>query len=332
MGKTTLAKAVARRDEVVDTFYDGVLWVTLGTQPKLVEIIADLCRALGDQDVHFSELNAAQSRLRALLENHQCLLIVDDVWRLSDLQPFIGLGPLVTTLVTTRIADVALAAGEAARIKVGQMTEDQAARVLLTAVPEEHRHRVEKRCRELATRLGRWPLLLLLAGGQLRQQFVFGEAAEQALDWIDDNLRAGGVTALDAEGSTEDFEDPQRRDLAVATSIGGSLTLLGEAERQAFLDLGVFPEDVAVPLTTAGQLWSLRDAKGMAIKLANLSLIDLHLGEHARDQASRSDLELRGSPAQGRGTLGRLAIGAWWTRGRTPRRRTTTRGAGCAIT
>ena len=61
--------------------------------------------------------------------------------------------------------------------------------------------------------------------------------------------------------------------------VGGSLTLFGnEADRQAFVDLGVFPEDVDIPLATAGQLWRVSDAKRIALKLANLSLIDLQLG------------------------------------------------------
>lgn len=68
MGKTTLAKAVARRDEVVDTFYDGVLRITFGTRPQLVESINDLCRVLGDQDVQLSGLSAAESHLRGSLE------------------------------------------------------------------------------------------------------------------------------------------------------------------------------------------------------------------------------------------------------------------------
>ena len=282
MGKTTLAKAVARRDEVVDSFHDGVLGVTLGTEPKLVEIMADLCGALRDQDkdMRFTELNTAESHLRDLLENRRCPLIIDDVWRLSGLQPFIGLGTALSTLVTTQIAEVARADGKASCVKVDQMTEDQAADVLLTALPAEHRRRVEQRCRGLATRLGRWPLLLRLARGQLRVQLDFGETAEKALEWIGGNLRDGGVTALDAEGSAEDFEDPRRRDLAVSTSIGGSLRLLGETEREAFLDLGVFPEDIAIPLTTAAQLWRVRDAKGTALRLANLSLTELQLGEH----------------------------------------------------
>ena len=63
--------------------------------------------------------------------------------------------------------------------------------------------------------------MLQLAGGQVRAQLEYGETAEQALEWIGENLRAGGATALDTGGSAEDFEEPARRDLAVSTSIGG---------------------------------------------------------------------------------------------------------------
>jgi hypothetical protein len=281
MGKTTLAKVIARSDEVVDTFYDGVLWITLGTQPKLVESIADLCRTIDrDRDVHFSGLTVAASHLRALLENRRCLIVIDDVWKVSDLQPFIGLGPTVTALITTRIAEVARVVGQDAQVDLGTMTEDQAVRFLLSTIPSEHSPSVKHRCRELARRLGRWPLLLRLATGQLRAQFDCGESAEEALGWVDACLREGGVTALDADASSDDFENEHTRDRAVAISIGGSLGVLRDAERQAFIDLGVFPEDIPIPLATAGQLWGVRDAKGMALKLANLSLVDVQLGQH----------------------------------------------------
>ena len=136
MGKTTLAQVVARRDEVVDAFYDGILWVTLGTQPKLVEIINDLCWELDDEHKPLAELASAQSALHKRLENRRCLLIID-VWRLSDLEPFIRRASSVTTLVTTRIAEVARKANDAARLKVEQMTQDQATRLLLATIPAQ---------------------------------------------------------------------------------------------------------------------------------------------------------------------------------------------------
>ena len=93
-----LAKAVSSSDDVVDAFYDGILWVTLGTQPNVVEVIADLCRALGS-DARFSGLDASRGNLRSLLETRRCLLVIDDVWRVTDLEPLIALGSSVATLV-----------------------------------------------------------------------------------------------------------------------------------------------------------------------------------------------------------------------------------------
>ena len=275
MGKTTLAKALALRDEITDAFHDGVLWITLGTRPVLVDIVADLCRALGRYG-HFSDIDAAATHLRAVLENRFCLLVIDDVWRVSDLQPFIELGPTVAVLVTTRVAEVARLAGERARSAVKQMTRHQSANYLAGIVGRNAR--IRYRCSELARQLGHWPLLLRLAGGQLRAQLDYGESPERAIQWVSETLRQNGVTALDADPSTDDFENTRTRDRAVAVSIGGSLGLLTGPEREAFVDLGVFPDDVDIPLSTAAQLWAVPDGRGIALRLANLSLVDLHLG------------------------------------------------------
>ena len=284
MGKTTLAQAVAHRDDVVDAFYDGVLWATVGIQPKLVEVITDLCLALGPKQT-FAGLNAAESHLRGMLRDRRCLVILDDVWRTTDVTPLLGLGPLVTTLVTTRVADVARAVGRTKGIVLDQMTPDQATDMLMSALgdnptsPKTHRSPIVLRCRTLAERLGRWPFVLALAAAQVRLQLDFGEGPEGALEWIAGRMDREGVASLDADARPEDFDDSRKRDRAFATSIGGSLSLLGERERRAFFDLGIFPEDVEIPLATAAQLWSVPDAKPIALKLANLALVDLRLGD-----------------------------------------------------
>ena len=45
-GKTVLAQALAHDDDIQDAFYDGVLWVSLGERPNLIEMLADLLKTL----------------------------------------------------------------------------------------------------------------------------------------------------------------------------------------------------------------------------------------------------------------------------------------------
>ena len=121
MGKTTLVRALASSEAVKDTFCDGVLWATLGTLPKPLHALRDLCRELGNEQT-FDGFDATCGHLRALLADKRCLVIVDDAWRASDVQPFLRLGPQVATLVTTRVAEVANADPDASQLTLGEMT------------------------------------------------------------------------------------------------------------------------------------------------------------------------------------------------------------------
>ena len=172
----------------------------------------------------------------------------------------------------------------------------------------------EARCRALAERLGRWPLLLSLAVGQIRELLGHGETVEEALAFVEDSLTRSGVTGLDSDAPSGSLDDSSSRSVAFAASIGASLSLLADRDRDAFMNLGILPEDAAIPLATAGQLWDAVDPKRIALRLANVSLIDLSLGD--RPQILVHDLVLRFAAQrlreQGRwGDTHRRLVAAW---------------------
>src|SRR3954452_8200744 len=92
--KTTLARALCHDDEVQDAFHDGILWVTLGEAPgDLMGLVQDLIRALTGERPGFAALEMAAGPLAALLAARRCLIVVDDVWRRGDAEPFLRGGP-----------------------------------------------------------------------------------------------------------------------------------------------------------------------------------------------------------------------------------------------
>jgi hypothetical protein len=87
-------------------------------------------------------------------------------------------------------------------------------------------------------------------------------------------LRAGGPAALDVT-------DSDQRGTAVAATVGYSLDVLKEADRERFFELGVFGEDAEIPLPVAGLLWQgmagmgALEAESLCERLDGLSLLTL---------------------------------------------------------
>ncbi|NMF66411.1 NB-ARC domain-containing protein [Brasilonema octagenarum] len=106
IGKTVLATALARDEEVRQAFPDGVLWVTLGQTPQLLSLQTELAKVLGDSQAVFTEIGLGKTRLRELLADKACLLILDDIWQREHAEAFDVLGERCQMLITTRDAAI----------------------------------------------------------------------------------------------------------------------------------------------------------------------------------------------------------------------------------
>ncbi len=246
-GKTTLARAICHNEAIQDAYFDGVLWVTLGEDPgELTGRIIDLIHILTGERETFETTIAATSRFKELLAERHLLLVIDDVWNQAHLRPFLEGGSNCARLITTRFATVI--PSNASQTMVDAMQLDEAIGLLRPdAAPD-----ADDALENLAKRLGQWPLLLKLAGAMLRRREMLGSCLDDALRWVNKALDRKGVTAFDAY-------DVKQRDQAVSKTLDASLDQLDDDERQLFVDLAVFPEDVDVPLATLELLWGLDD-------------------------------------------------------------------------
>lgn len=165
-GKSILAAALAHDPEVQDRFSDGVLWVTLGQQPDLLSLQMGWIQALGDYNLHPTTSEAAASHLRTLLHDKACLLVVDDAWKLEQVQPFLAGGPRCSTLITTRQADLGGMLG-AFSYTLDVMTPEQA----LELFGNHLRRPIEGTERQVALKVaqaaGYLPLALALVAAQV---------------------------------------------------------------------------------------------------------------------------------------------------------------------
>lgn len=233
IGKSVLAAALARDEEVRRAFPDGIYWVTLGQEPELLRIQSDLLRSLGGNESTVTGLENGRRALAEVLNDRSCLVVVDDAWNTSHARALDAVGSRSRLVVTTRDATILTALG-AREERVQRLPESLAVELLANwagspsgTLPEEAR-RVAQEC-------GHLPLALAVAGARVRD----------GLAWAD---------LLDAleQGRLEFLDHPYAN---VFRSMRLGVDALSPHDRERYLELAVFPEDVRVPESVVLKLW-----------------------------------------------------------------------------
>ena len=89
-GKTTLARMVAHHPRVQERFVDGIVWVTVGADtaaPDLAATITSTARLFDPAVPQLTEPLAAGAKLGQVLAKRRVLLVVDDVWSTTQVEP-----------------------------------------------------------------------------------------------------------------------------------------------------------------------------------------------------------------------------------------------------
>jgi WD40 repeat protein len=270
-GKSTLAQAICHNEYIRQVFDNGILWVTLGENPgDLSRHIINLIEKLSGERPGFTGLDTAVARLGELLADRDILMVIDDVWNVAHLKPFLRGGSRCARLITTR--HIAIAPPGAKIAQVGAMRQNEAVALLAGQLPAAEISVLQ----ELANRLGQWPLLLKLANGTLRDRvYKQQQTLPQALAYVNEALDRRGLTAFDAG-------NPSERNQAVSQTISMSLDLLDPTQRARYHELAIFPEDENIPLAALETLWSATggfddfDTEELVDHLRELSLL-LHV-------------------------------------------------------
>jgi WD40 repeat protein len=268
-GKTTMARLLAHRPEIQQKFPDGVVWVTVGEDisgPELAEKVTNAVALLSGERLGLTDPVAAGAQLGRALGQRQVLLVVDDVWKAAQVEPFLMGGPRAVRLFTTRIRGVL--PGSAQPVVVDEMDRSEAVQLLTAGVSGVSAGVVAG----LLAATGRWPVLLGLVNAAVRADLRADRQADESMREILRELRTTGPTALDVA-------DADERHTAVARTIGVSLSRLTDQQRARYLELAVFGEDVAIPVpvlarywkATAG--WSVFQTRRYCQRLAELALI-----------------------------------------------------------
>ena len=176
-GKTTLARMTAYDPRIRGEFHGGVVWVTVGEHaigPDLAGKIVSTARLFDPTAPDVTDPMAAGAVLGRVLEGRRVLLVVDDVWSTAQVEPFLtGAEDRVVRLFTTRQHGVLPIA--AIRVRVDQMVEGEAHELLTAGLPGLSARLVA----DALQVTGRWPVLLSLVHGAVRDAVREGAALPQ---------------------------------------------------------------------------------------------------------------------------------------------------------
>jgi hypothetical protein len=217
LGKTVIASAVVRAQELCSTFPGGVCWLTVGATPSILSLQIELARMLDDVGI-IQDVGEGKSKLSALLSGKNMVVVLDDCWELKHADAFPTNVEGSVFLVTTRIKSLLPSATE---FQLGRLSDTEGCALLDTGVTD-----AAIEVLDICTRL---PLALAVIGA---------------------------VHKIGAGLSMVDIASAMRRTTVDAGSPNAAafraLTLgveqLSPGERSLYVDLAVYPEDVWVPV------------------------------------------------------------------------------------
>ena len=271
VGKTSLASVLARDHEVLSSYSDGVLWTALGQNPNIFSSLGKWARALGILEVtSIATVAELTSQMHDVLRKRRMLLIVDDVWEVAHVAPFLGvLAPNSRMVITTRQPQISQGLTNTAvtTYRLPILAEEEGLKLLWALAPDVVEHD-KKGCRTLVHDLERLPLALHVAGRLLRMESKLGWGVA---DLIEDIRNGAGILRERApEDRAEDGQIP-----TVSALFRKSTDLLDEHTRDCFASLGVFaPKPATFDLAALSAVWQEENPKPFVRTLIGYGLLE----------------------------------------------------------
>jgi hypothetical protein len=267
IGKTILAQALSHDEVVQEAFPDGIVWTTVGkdVSHSLKVRMQEVRRALGDKPDREETESECVNRYRTLLQEKAALVIVDDIWRTSDLEPFLAKSRRSRLLFSTRDGAIAAATG-AVEHTVDLLTPGQA-RALLAHWAGCSAEALLAEAGDLVRECGRLPLALSMIGAMLRGKPPGYWSHVLAL------LRRADLAKIRAQ-----FPFYAHADLLGAVQV--SVEALDAIARKRYVALAVLLEDMPAAPVVQQTLWNVDE--GEAIETAE-QFVSLSLAQREAD-------------------------------------------------
>jgi hypothetical protein len=272
VGKTTIAAVLAYDPDIATAFPDGVLWVSLGQEPNILAEMTAWGRTLGtDELLKARNIQEAQAQLSALLRNKCMLLLIDDVWQSEHAIPFNIGGPKCTTLITTRLNDVARElAPSPENIYLLPVLSDESAMELMSILAPSVVQNYRDDVLLLVHELEGLPLALQVAGRLLQSEASIGFDVKELIKELRESARI-----------LEEEAPPDRADLVkettpkIAALLQKSTDLLDDFTRDCYAYLGVFaPKPATFDLDAMAYVWEVENPRDVVKKLVDYGLLE----------------------------------------------------------
>src|SRR6516162_7808868 len=246
IGKTVLAKALTDDEVVQRAFPDGIVWITAGKerQRDFIEEMREVAKALGDDLSGYENAPACEHQYRTIIANKAALIVVDDVWSKTDIEPLLAESPRSCFLFTTR--DAAIGRFVSTREHQADLLDVAQSRELLALWANLAVAKMPAVADEVIAECGRLPLALSVVGAMLR-----GAAAKFWSDTLD-LLRRADLSAIQdqlPEGQQSFFK-----------AVEVSFQSLKPELQERYNALAVLLEDMAAPLPILETLWNVNEA------------------------------------------------------------------------
>lgn len=279
VGKSIFVNTLAYDPEILGSYPDGILWTSLGKTPNLKRVLNRWSRALEvtiDENAELIEM-ADQLRNKLRTEQKKILIIIDDVWELPHAEILkIGV-PGCSTIITTRLTDVAEAVvASPDQIYILTQLEDDHAFELLKVLSPTAINQHPQEARELAIDLEGLPLALQVAGRLLNVEINRGWDVKNLLH----ELREG-VILLKAKAPADRTDLEEQTRPSVAVLLQKSTDLLNDDSLYYFTCLGVFaPKPATFDLNAIKSVCQTSKPKQYIDELINRGLLEYVSGRY----------------------------------------------------
>lgn len=239
VGKTVLAAALSRDEQIREKYRNGVYWIQLGQTPDIIARQIQLAKTLSEENVvDFVDLQDGKNRLSDLLADRECLLILDDAWIISHVAAFNVLEKHSQLVVTTRNASIIKGLG-AERFDLELLTREQSLQLLSEWANCSISHEFAD---EMVLECGFLPLAIAMVGAMLRNKPLSR--------W--ENL-LNRLKNADLKKIRQEFPEYAHPSLYNALDI--SVEALDPELRYRYFDLAIFPDDAAIPVNVLYRFW-----------------------------------------------------------------------------
>jgi WD40 repeat protein len=250
IGKTMLAQALCRDEVVQQAFPDGIIWITVGKESAfdVVTQMREVGKALKDDLTRYDNELGCTHQYRNTIRRKAALIVLDDVWRARDVEPFRAESPRSRLLLTTRDASIAAAVG--AQEHTADLLTQAQSREVLARWSGLKTDKLPLQSDDLIRECDRLPLALSMIGAMLKNK------SPAFWDRVLDLLGTADLAKIKGQ-----FPDYPHSSLLRAIQV--SVDDLDHVARERYLALAVLLQDMPAHSAIQQTLWNVDEGEAL---------------------------------------------------------------------